>query len=112
MTAAKTPNRATPPAPANRPTLTPAQQEAATKEAEAKKAAAQKAKADRFTKLAIARVNKAIKSIDAVAALGNRRSYAYSEDQATKVKTAITTATDRMSKAFDANGGGAAGFTL
>lgn len=117
MTATKTANRSVPPAPANRPpvapvTQTPAQIEAAAKEAEAKKAAALKAKSDRFTKLAVARVNKAIKSLDAVAALGNRRSYAYTPEQAEKVKAAITGATDKLSKAFDANGGGAAGFTL
>jgi hypothetical protein len=116
MSAAKTANRPTPPAPAARPApvgipSTPAQVEAAEKEAEAKKAAALKAKSERFTKLAVARVNKAIKSLEAVAALGNKRSYAYSDDQAQKVKDAITASSSKVLAAFSPDGG-AAGFTL
>lgn len=80
--------------------------------AQEKKAANAQKKIDRFKKLGAARVTRAIKALDAVSALGNRRSYTYDDAQVAKIKTALGAAADRLQKAFDANAKGDSGFTL
>lgn len=77
-----------------------------------KKAANAQKKITRFQKLAVARVNRAIKALDGVSALGNRRSYTYNDEQVTKIKTALSASLSRLEKAFSSTGTGDAGFTL
>lgn len=80
--------------------------------AQEKKTANAQKKIDRFKKLGAARVTRAIKAIDAVAALGNRRSYTYDDAQVGKIKAALSAAADRLNKSFDANAKADSGFTL
>lgn len=78
-----------------------------------KTAANSQKKIDRFKKLATARMNRALKALDAVAALSNKRSYTYTTDQVTKITTALTASNEKVTKAFASTGGtGDAGFSL
>lgn len=58
-------------------------------------------KITRFKKLANVRVNRALKSLTSVAALGNRRSYTYTDDEAKRIVDAIRAKADAIQAAFD-----------
>jgi hypothetical protein len=77
-----------------------------------RKAANSQKKIDRFKKLAVVRMNRAIKAVDAVSALGNRRSYTYNDDQVQKIKTALQSSVSKVEKAFSATTQNDAGFSL
>jgi hypothetical protein len=111
----QTPPAQVPPVPAANPATVEAAKVAAEKaaaDAAAKKAAAQEEKAARFKKLAIKRVNKALRTLDAVIALGNRRSYAYTDEQANKIMESLQLKLDTTKKAFQSGTDAPAGFSL
>lgn len=58
-------------------------------------------KGQRFKKLANVRVNRALKSMTSIAALGNRKSYSYTDDEAKRIVDAIRAKADAVQAAFD-----------
>jgi hypothetical protein len=56
---------------------------------------------DRFVRLAPRRVTKALKAIEQVANLGNPASYAYTDEEATKIGLALTEALESCRIAFE-----------
>lgn len=86
---------------------------AAQKSPQETKVAKSRDKSESFKRLATRRTNRALQSIDGLAALGNRRSYTYDEAQATKIFSALEAALARAKKAYDPNASAAqTGFSL
>lgn len=78
-----------------------------------KKIARQKKKSDAFKKLATKRVNKALGTLTAIAALSNRNSYAYDQDQVNKIFAALNGAMKAVADSFATPAaGGTSGFSL
>lgn len=59
-----------------------------------------KERSDKFLRLAPKRMTKALKALQGVAALGNRRAYTYTADQYAKMKAALTSELDKLDKAY------------
>ncbi len=64
-----------------------------------------KEKRDRFVRLAVKRVNRAIKDIRLVGNLSNRAAYAYSDDDARKIAKALQKEVDSVKARFSGPGG-------
>jgi pantothenate synthetase len=69
-------------------------------------------KTERFHKLAVKRMTKTLKAIDNVAALGNRRSYTYTDAEAQKIIAALQARVEHVVKAFSGAAPVETGFTL
>lgn len=91
-----------PATPAAKPALSPAE----------KKVARAQAKVDNFKKLAIKRVNKVLYSLNGVAALSNRNSYAFDETQVKKIFDALEASVSMAKKKFESPTAGGDGFSL
>lgn len=79
---------------ASKPALTPEQKAAA--------------KAERFKKLGEQRVPRLLAALDAVKALGNRRAFNYTDEQAKKITDAVAAKVAELNNSF----AGGAGFKL
>ena len=69
-------------------------------------------KTERFKKLAVKRVNKSLKALDGIAALGNRRSYTYTDAEAQRIIAALQSRLEAVTKAFSGAAPVETGFTL
>jgi len=71
-------------------------------------------KADKFKRLAVSRVNKALEAIAQIKALGNKNNYESTPDQQEKIFNTLSDALEDASKAFapDAAAPAKAGFSL
>jgi len=56
--------------------------------------------AERFKRLAVKRVSKAIKAMRAIATLGNKRQYEYTTEQVNKIVDALTDEHEAIQRAF------------
>lgn len=66
-----------------------------------------KEKRDRFVRLAIKRVNRAIKDIRLVGNLSNRAAYAFSDEDSKKIVRALQKEVDSVKARFSGPSGGA-----
>jgi hypothetical protein len=76
-----------------------------------KKVARAKQRVDSFKKLAPARVNRALKALEAVASLANKKSYTYTDAESQKIRDAVAAAAKSVDTAFT-SGAVTSGFTL
>lgn len=60
----------------------------------------QEERRDRFQRLAVRRVQNALKALRNVARMGNRQTYQYSDEEASKICTVLEVACDEVGKAF------------
>lgn len=72
----------------------------------AAKAKAAAAKAERFKKLGELRVPKLLAALDAVKSLGNRKAYAYTDEQAKKITDAVAAKVKELNDSFAGESGG------
>ena len=72
----------------------------------------QRERRERFTKLAPARVTKALTALRNVGRCGNQASYSYSPDEAAKIIGALSDALAEVKDAFAQKSSGKATFTL
>lgn len=77
-----------------------------------KRVAAAKARAERFRSLIVKRMNRALKSLDAVAALSNRASYAYEAEHVTKIVTALESRVAGVKKRYESGATSSDSFAL
>lgn len=66
-----------------------------------------KEKRDRFVRLAVKRMNRAIKDIRLVGNLSNRAAYAYTDEETKKIVKALQKEVDSVKARFSGPGGGA-----
>jgi hypothetical protein len=69
-------------------------------------------KADKFRRLALKRVPRAVKILRQVANLASKNTYEYTDEQKAKIKAAISKAAEGVADAFDKTAAPADGFTL
>lgn len=98
QTAKKTPARPSPvpatPVPRDRPTTGPTESD------QERVVRVSKERSEKFLRLAPKRMTKALKALDNVAALGNRKAYTYTEDQYAKMKDALQKQLEKLDRAY------------